>query len=457
MRNLAAAKGGECLSDVYVNSRAKMRWQCKEGHRWRAPAKTIRQGHWCRKCEWAQSQLRRRHTIEEMQQLAAARGGKCLSKLYVNNFTHLDWQCAQGHQFSLRPMHIFRGQWCLRCSPTAPKDTADMKAMAAARGGKFISRHYVNSETKYLWECAEGHRWFSVPGNIQQGGWCPQCAGSLGKRLVRLHFEQLFREKFPPKKPQWLLNSEGHRMQLDGYCARLNLAFECHGQQHFKSVPYFQQNQHSFSRRQSDDQRKRELCHARGVRLIEVPFQIPVGRMKEYILRACRRAGVRIPLSAKKALVNLQDVFLYRRMQTVQEMASAKGGRCVSKTYLGSNSKLSFECANHHFFWMVPTTIQQGHWCPRCAIAGRVERQRKPTIEEMRQIAASHGGKCLSAHYASTEEYLVWNCNKHKYVWRASGMRILRGHWCKKCGAHRGQEISQGVGRDNGKPLKVKD
>src|SRR5215472_6264310 len=199
--------------------------------------------------------MRRTHTSKEMQNLATAKGGKCLSGVYLNNLSHLQGQCKRGHQFSLTPKHLLRGQWCARCSRTPPKDSADMKALAALRGGIFISRHYINSRTEYTWECAEGHRWLSVPGSIQQGGWCPQCAGTFGERLVRLHFEQLFRDRFPSKKPQWLLNSHGHRMHLDGYCARWKLAFEYHGQQHFKSVPYFQRNQHSLSRRQADDQR----------------------------------------------------------------------------------------------------------------------------------------------------------------------------------------------------------
>lgn len=438
MRSLAAAKGGTCLSDIYVNSRAKLEWNCKEGHRWRAPAKTIVPGHWCPTCAIARgAERRRKHTIEEMRKLAASRGGNCLSTVYVNNLSHLRWQCAQGHQFSLTLSHVLRGQWCARCSRTPPKDNADMKALAALRGGKFISPRYINSRTEYIWECAEGHRWSSVPGSIQQGGWCPQCSGTLGERLVRSHFEQLFQDKFPSQKPRWLINSCGNRMQLDGYCARLRLAFEYHGQQHFKSVPYFQRNQHSFSRRRSDDQRKRELCRARGIRLIEVPFEITVGRMKGYILRECRRAGVRIPFGAKDLPVNIQDVFFLRRMQAVQEMASAKDGRCLSKVYRGSNCKLEFECRDHHSFWMSPTTVQQGHWCPVCAVARRVDRQRKHTIEEMHELAASRGGKCLSTKYTSTEEYLVWRCDKHDHTWRAPGMRILRGHWCKKCGANR--------------------
>ena len=34
MRELAAAKGGKCLSDVYVNSASKLQWQCARGHTW---------------------------------------------------------------------------------------------------------------------------------------------------------------------------------------------------------------------------------------------------------------------------------------------------------------------------------------------------------------------------------------------------------------------------------------
>lgn len=47
----------------------------------------------------AEKRTRERHTLEEMRALAAARGGRCLSTEYVNTSTHLLWECANGHQW----------------------------------------------------------------------------------------------------------------------------------------------------------------------------------------------------------------------------------------------------------------------------------------------------------------------------------------------------------------------
>lgn len=38
MQHLARTWGGLCLSDLYINSKSKLRWQCKNGHRFQATA-----------------------------------------------------------------------------------------------------------------------------------------------------------------------------------------------------------------------------------------------------------------------------------------------------------------------------------------------------------------------------------------------------------------------------------
>ena len=52
-----------------------------------------------------------------------------------------------------------------------------MACLAIERGGRCISRVYINSTMPLLWECATGHRWSAVPGSIRKGSWCPECAG----------------------------------------------------------------------------------------------------------------------------------------------------------------------------------------------------------------------------------------------------------------------------------------
>ena len=46
-----------------------------------------------------------------------------------------------------------------------------MNRRAGTKNGKCLSTQYINSKTKLLWECAEGHQWEAAPGDIKQGHW----------------------------------------------------------------------------------------------------------------------------------------------------------------------------------------------------------------------------------------------------------------------------------------------
>ena len=50
----------------------------------------------------------RKLTIEEMRQLAKQRGGKCLSKTYINTNSKLLWECINGHQCTVTPDNVKR-------------------------------------------------------------------------------------------------------------------------------------------------------------------------------------------------------------------------------------------------------------------------------------------------------------------------------------------------------------
>ena len=50
-----------------------------------------------------------------MQELAAKRGGKCLSEEYINNHTKLEFQCSEGHIWKTKPASIINNKWCPTC------------------------------------------------------------------------------------------------------------------------------------------------------------------------------------------------------------------------------------------------------------------------------------------------------------------------------------------------------
>ena len=60
---------------------------------------------------------------------------------------------------------------------TAKKGTIEeMQELAAANGGKCLSTEYVDSKSKLIWQSAEGREWMATPDSVRQGKWCPQNA-----------------------------------------------------------------------------------------------------------------------------------------------------------------------------------------------------------------------------------------------------------------------------------------
>ncbi|MDB5799961.1 MAG: hypothetical protein JWL63_900 [Rhodocyclales bacterium] len=53
-RDAAHARGGQCLSEAYVNNHTKLSWLCHKGHVWQAPLASVRnKGCWCPQCAHA--------------------------------------------------------------------------------------------------------------------------------------------------------------------------------------------------------------------------------------------------------------------------------------------------------------------------------------------------------------------------------------------------------------------
>ena len=249
VQQMARERGGRCLADEYVNSREHLTWECSEGHRWLASTDNVLyRESWCPRCAVARTMAeRRRQGLERMQAMAAALGGRCLSSEFVDERSTLQWACAQGHRWSATPQtlrykiwcpvcrgaprvkkawklalaraakrggaciggqdrettrsalwrcaagheftnsayRIAAGSWCPLCSGHR-LSIEHMRAMAEERGGRCISRKYVDAKTKLQWECDRGHRWWAMPGGLRNAGsWCPQCAWDRLSELKR--------------------------------------------------------------------------------------------------------------------------------------------------------------------------------------------------------------------------------------------------------------------------------
>jgi len=426
MREIAKERGGKCLSKKYVDKETKLKWQCSEGHIWEAAPGSIKSKEsWCPYCSG-----KVKLTIEEMREIAKERGGKCLSKTYINSGTKLKWQCSEGHIWDATPRSIKRGTWCIYCAGKTKHTIEEMQEIAKNRGGKCLSIEYINSKTKLLWQCHKKHEWWAAPSDVMHSHWCPYCDDSLAEKICRGYFEFIFKKKFRTKKPKWLINNRGNLMELDGYCKELKLAFEYNGGQHYN--PHML-GEKLFQQRQKDDELKRDLCKTNSVTLIIIPYTVDYNNMQRHIVEQCKKNDITLPADIKHIKPDKLGVYNFDKINEMREIAKKRGGKCLSDVYLGKDYKLKWQCSEGHIWEATPGNVKNKNcWCPICARINTGIACRN-NIKEMQQIALGRGGWCLSTEYVNNKTKLWWQCSEG-HIWDAAPGNVKNGgNWCPEC------------------------
>lgn len=331
MHLLAQKRGGACLSNAYVNDRTHLTWQCSEGHQWTARPTNIQIGRWCPVCnchprrtldqmkrlavergglclstsydastmQWQCSEghtwsidtgsivngswcptcrLAKSHSIEKMRVIAKERDGLCLSQTYSSARKLLRWACKHGHEWSATPDSILRGSWCPHCAGCVRLSLKVYQDKAVELGGTCLSSTYKNNRTKLRWQCRDGHEWEARPDHILEGHWCPTCQNKQGEVFCRTWLERAFSKPFPQVWPEWLRSGRGRKLQLDGFNEELGLAFEYQGSQHYRYLDWFHKSPEDFEKQKLRDAEKLAVCLDRGVLVLLVPYNAwPVG------------------------------------------------------------------------------------------------------------------------------------------------------------------------------------
>jgi hypothetical protein len=435
MHLFAKKREGECLSIKYINARSKLKWKCRNNHIWQATADSIcNKKTWCSKCADLNSGATQRLNIVALQNTAQERGGKCLSKNYINSKSKYEWMCSEGHVWFASACNVRHGTWCPKCTGRLRFTIKDMEEFASKKEGFCLSKVYKNQSQSLKWRCKLRHVWYQKPAIILKGVWCPKCAGKglytikyinkivkkrggrclsdkyisahslllwqcsfghiwkanmnnvvnnnrwcpecshyLKERTCRAFFEQVFAMEFPNTKPLWLINDRGNRMELDGYNENLKLAFEHQGKQHYSKDSYFIKSNANLLKRIADDRLKQRLCKERGIVLVVIPdlfTQTKIEDLKRHVEIECLKQGY-------KKLPKGYDKIIFNS----------------SSVYFSDFHK---------------------------------------KIDQLIEIAKQKGGKLLTENYRGVDEKLKFQC-KLGHVWEATPYKIKTGRWCKIC------------------------
>jgi len=126
-----------------------------------------------------------RIVMKNLKKLAAKYGGRCLSKVYVNARTKLNWRCPAGHSWRATSHAINQGRWCAACAGKKRTNISDLKRLASDRGGVCLAMKVVRNSELLQWKCEAGHRWKARPYNVKRGSWCPVCSRESSKRIQK--------------------------------------------------------------------------------------------------------------------------------------------------------------------------------------------------------------------------------------------------------------------------------
>jgi len=299
---------------------------------------------------------------------------------------------------------------------------------AKDRFGKCLSKEYLSSRSKLLWQCDHGHKWKSTWHNIRAGKWCPVC--SIEKRAS--------------KRRRTIEDMQKLARQKNGRClskvysnTHSKLHWECSSGHQFWTIPslvvqgYWCRTCYG-DRRSADNLQKRNLKAMKVIKAKDGKF-LKVDPQNRLIIH--------IECSHGHRWKTLASNIIYQRswcpkcagiarytIEEVRHIIETKKGRCLSQEYTDSRTKLSIVCKFGHEFDMNIEAINQGSWCPTCGKA-------KISLRSAQFWAAKKSGKCISDFFEGGDlrkKLVRLECHM-KHQWQMSLQDLRAGYWCPEC------------------------
>lgn len=177
-----------------------------------------------------------------------------------------------------------------------PLTIKNMHILAESHEGKCLSIEYKNVNTKLLWRCKEGHKWKTTPMVVKKGSWCPTCARqkSIKARSLSLKAMKDLAKQFSGKcLSEQYINN------------KTKLLWECKESHQWESTP----------------------------KIIKQGFW-------------CRECNKK-----KRKFVRRYTV------QDMQKIAHDRQGKCLSKEYRNSKSKILWGCNKGHRWEAIPYSV----------------------------------------------------------------------------------------------------
>lgn len=184
--------------------------------------------------------------------------------------------CPEHGEFWQTPNNHLQGKGCPKCGDKRSADSKKKSNEYFIQKAKEVHGDYYNY-SKFVWTGESNKVIITCPihgdfeqrgGNHLCGNGCPKCNQSHLEREISLFLKENNIEFEEQKKFEWLKNELTKQpLSLDFYLPDYNIAIECQGGQHFKSVERFG-GEEAFEDTLYRDTLKMKLCSENNINLL---------------------------------------------------------------------------------------------------------------------------------------------------------------------------------------------
>jgi len=103
---------------------------------------------------------------------------------------------------------------------------------------------------------------------------------------LHLRCRELLRQMYPTQPILEEVPIPGVGLTCDFYLPFRKVVIECHGEQHYKFVPYFHNSLQNYAKSTQRDRRKIEWCHLNNLSIATLPFSETNNEWRERIEEA---------------------------------------------------------------------------------------------------------------------------------------------------------------------------
>ena len=187
VREQFALEGYILLSNNYINTKTKLKFICNNNH-----VGDITFERWLigRRCRYCAGNVR--YSIEYIKEQFSKENYVLLTKHYKNAHTYLEYKCPNGHIGNITWNKWQQGRRCGKCYGTHKLGIDFIKKEFLKDGYILLSTNYIDSNSKLLYLCPNGHIHHITWTNWRYNKRCPYCAGNLKKDIlfIKKQFEK---------------------------------------------------------------------------------------------------------------------------------------------------------------------------------------------------------------------------------------------------------------------------